>query len=37
MCPTGWFVDTEDAPQYLADNLAQVHEIGVLKDIGRPA
>jgi 2-oxoglutarate ferredoxin oxidoreductase subunit beta len=37
MCPTGWFVDTEDAPQYLADNLARVHEIGVLKDVGRPA
>jgi 2-oxoglutarate ferredoxin oxidoreductase subunit beta len=37
MCPTGWFVDTEDAPQYLADNLAQVHEVGVLKDLGHPA
>jgi len=36
MCPTGWFVDTQDAPQYLADNLAQVHEVGVLKDIGDP-
>ncbi len=37
MCPTGWFVDTEDAPQYLADNLARVHEVGVLKDLGEPA
>ena len=22
MCPTGWFVETEEAPEYLADNLA---------------
>jgi 2-oxoglutarate ferredoxin oxidoreductase subunit beta len=35
MCPTGWFIDTEDAPDYLRDNLAQVHEIGVLKDVER--
>ena len=33
MCPTGWFIDTEDAPDYLADNLAKVHEVGVLKDV----
>jgi len=33
MCPTGWFIPTEEAPDYLRDNLAQVHEIGVLKDI----
>jgi 2-oxoglutarate/2-oxoacid ferredoxin oxidoreductase subunit beta len=32
MCPTGWFVETEEAPRYLADNLAAVHEPGVLKD-----
>ena len=31
MCPTGWFVDTHDAPDYLAENLAEVHTIGVLK------
>lgn len=32
MCPTGWFIETEDAPEYLTDNLAEVHTIGVLKD-----
>jgi 2-oxoglutarate/2-oxoacid ferredoxin oxidoreductase subunit beta len=32
MCPTGWFIDTSDAPDYLADNLAPVHQVGVLKD-----
>ena len=32
MCPTGWFVETESAPQYLDDNLAAVHRPGVLKD-----
>ncbi len=33
MCPTGWFVETPEAPSYLADNLATVHLGGVLKDI----
>jgi 2-oxoglutarate ferredoxin oxidoreductase subunit beta len=33
MCPTGWFVETAEAPQYLEDNLAAVHEPGVLKDV----
>ena len=32
MCPTGWFIETQQAPDYLADNLAQVHTLGVLKD-----
>jgi 2-oxoglutarate/2-oxoacid ferredoxin oxidoreductase subunit beta len=32
MCPTGWFVETTAAPQYLADNLGAVHRAGVLKD-----
>jgi hypothetical protein len=32
MCPTGWFIDTQDAPGYLADNLAAVHQPAVLKD-----
>jgi 2-oxoglutarate ferredoxin oxidoreductase subunit beta len=32
MCPTGWFIDTAEAPDYLADNLAPVHQVGVLKD-----
>jgi 2-oxoglutarate ferredoxin oxidoreductase subunit beta len=32
MCPTGWFIDTPEAPDYLTDNLASVHQVGVLKD-----
>jgi 2-oxoglutarate ferredoxin oxidoreductase subunit beta len=31
MCPTGWFIETRDAPDYLRDHLAPVHEVGVLK------
>ncbi len=34
MCPTGWFVETEEAPDYLADHLAPVHALGVLRDTG---
>jgi 2-oxoglutarate ferredoxin oxidoreductase subunit beta len=33
MCPTGWFIETAEAPRYLEGNLAAVHEPGVLKDI----
>jgi uncharacterized Fe-S cluster-containing radical SAM superfamily protein len=33
MCPTGWFIDTPDAPSYLASNLAAVHTPGVVKDV----
>jgi 2-oxoglutarate ferredoxin oxidoreductase subunit beta len=33
MCPTGWFVETESAPRYLDENLAQVHQPGILKDV----
>jgi 2-oxoglutarate/2-oxoacid ferredoxin oxidoreductase subunit beta len=32
MCPTGWFIETSEAPDYLSDNLASVHQVGVLKD-----
>jgi 2-oxoglutarate ferredoxin oxidoreductase subunit beta len=32
MCPTGWFIETEEAPAYLDDNLAAVHAGGVLKE-----
>ncbi|MDW3217571.1 MAG: thiamine pyrophosphate-dependent enzyme [Acidimicrobiales bacterium] len=32
MCPTGWFVDTHDAPDYLADVIAGTHQVGVVKD-----
>jgi len=33
MCPTGWFVETTEAPRYLAENLGSVHRAGVLKDV----
>jgi 2-oxoglutarate ferredoxin oxidoreductase subunit beta len=33
MCPTGWFVETPDAPDYLTTTLAPVHAPGVLKDV----
>jgi 2-oxoglutarate ferredoxin oxidoreductase subunit beta len=32
MCPTGWFIETQEAPDYLDDNLAAIHRVGVLKD-----
>ena len=32
MCPTGWFIETQEAPDYLATNLGAVHTIGTLKD-----
>jgi 2-oxoglutarate ferredoxin oxidoreductase subunit beta len=34
MCPTGWFIDTADAPEYLTDKVGAVHSMGVLKDVG---
>jgi 2-oxoglutarate ferredoxin oxidoreductase subunit beta len=37
MCPTGWFIETTEAPSYLTDQLAAVHTIGVLKAPGVPA
>jgi 2-oxoglutarate ferredoxin oxidoreductase subunit beta len=33
MCPTGWFVETPEAPDYLTGTLAPVHAPGVLKDV----
>jgi len=36
MCPTGWFVETTEAPRYLSEHLAAVHAGGVLKDVGAP-
>ena len=33
MCPTGWFIETQEAPDYLDDTIAAVHAGGVLKDI----
>jgi 2-oxoglutarate/2-oxoacid ferredoxin oxidoreductase subunit beta len=35
MCPTGWFVPTDEAPSYLAETLAGTHALGVLKDVER--
>jgi 2-oxoglutarate ferredoxin oxidoreductase subunit beta len=32
MCPTGWFIETDEAPTYLAENQANVHASGILKD-----
>jgi 2-oxoglutarate/2-oxoacid ferredoxin oxidoreductase subunit beta len=34
MCPTGGVIETGEAPDYLRDHLAPVHEIGVLKHDG---
>jgi 2-oxoglutarate ferredoxin oxidoreductase subunit beta len=33
MCPTGWFIETGEAPDYLADKIASVHAVGVVKDV----
>jgi 2-oxoglutarate ferredoxin oxidoreductase subunit beta len=33
MCPTGWFVETREAPGYLSDHLGAVHQGGILKDV----
>jgi 2-oxoglutarate ferredoxin oxidoreductase subunit beta len=35
MCPTGWFVPTQDGPDYLADVLGSVHTLGELKVDGQ--
>jgi 2-oxoglutarate ferredoxin oxidoreductase subunit beta len=37
MCPTGWFIETRDAPEYLDENLAATYALGVLKDSGPKA
>jgi 2-oxoglutarate ferredoxin oxidoreductase subunit beta len=33
MCPTGWFIETTEAPDYLTDSVQAVHAMGVLKDV----
>jgi 2-oxoglutarate/2-oxoacid ferredoxin oxidoreductase subunit beta len=33
MCPTGWFVETQEAPAYVDDRLGAVHAVGVLRDV----
>jgi 2-oxoglutarate/2-oxoacid ferredoxin oxidoreductase subunit beta len=35
MCPTGWFVPTEEGPEYLHETLGDVHVMGELKVDGR--
>ncbi len=37
MCPTGWFIETGEAPDYLADHLEPVHRTGVLKRREEPS
>jgi 2-oxoglutarate/2-oxoacid ferredoxin oxidoreductase subunit beta len=32
MCPTGWFIETSEAPEYLSEHLAAVHAPAVLKE-----
>ncbi len=32
MCPTGWFIETAEAPDYLNDKMASFHKMGVIKD-----
>jgi 2-oxoglutarate ferredoxin oxidoreductase subunit beta len=34
MCPTGWFIETTEAPAYLQDRMAATFALGVLKDTG---
>jgi 2-oxoglutarate ferredoxin oxidoreductase subunit beta len=31
MCPTGWFIPTDEAPEYLAKTIAGTHAVGVLR------
>lgn len=33
MCPTGWFIPTEEAPDYLQQVLASVYVPGIIKDV----
>jgi 2-oxoglutarate ferredoxin oxidoreductase subunit beta len=36
-CPTGWFIATGEAPDYLTDKIASYHKIGVIKHAPREA
>lgn len=33
MCPTGWFIQTGEAPAYLAERMASYHQPGIIKDV----
>ena len=35
MCPTGWFIETGEAPDYLEDTMIGTFALGVLKDSGQ--
>jgi 2-oxoglutarate ferredoxin oxidoreductase subunit beta len=35
MCPTGWFIETGEAPDYLADKMASFHKLGVIKELAQ--
>jgi hypothetical protein len=37
MCPTGWFIETEEAPDYIDERLSPVHPLGILRDDLRDA
>jgi 2-oxoglutarate/2-oxoacid ferredoxin oxidoreductase subunit beta len=37
MCPTGWFIQTGEAPDYLSEKLESYHRIGVIKDLPEEA
>jgi 2-oxoglutarate ferredoxin oxidoreductase subunit beta len=37
MCPTGWFIQTGEAPGYLAENMAGFHRTGIIKDLAAEA
>ena len=31
MCPTGWFIETGEAPEYLDEHIEPTHRFGVIK------
>jgi 2-oxoglutarate/2-oxoacid ferredoxin oxidoreductase subunit beta len=33
MCPTGWFIQTGEAPDYLGERMASYHKPGIIKDV----
>ncbi len=35
MCPTGWFIPTQEGPDYMTETLGEVHIMGELKVDGR--
>jgi 2-oxoglutarate ferredoxin oxidoreductase subunit beta len=37
MCPTGWFIESREAPDYLSDKMAGTFGLGVLKDVSSNA